>query len=127
MIFILFQTQFENEKADLMRRLQADRKEEVKALAKKHRDRDELVRVKREVATAVVDRGVTERERLGQAYENKKDELQRQHEAVKNALSESKAKVYFYINSLVSHYLNTVSLKCIFVHSLNYIIVKFLV
>lgn len=76
-----------------MRRLQADRKEEVKALAKKHRDRDELVRVKREVATAVVDRGVSERERLGQAYENKRDELQRQHDAVKSALAESKAKV----------------------------------
>lgn len=91
--FINFQTQFENEKADLMRRLQADRKEEVKALAKKHRDRDELVRVKREVATAVVDRGVSERERLGQAYENKRDELQKQHDAVRSALAESRAKV----------------------------------
>lgn len=76
-----------------MRRLQADRKEEVKALAKKHRDRDELVRVKREVASAVVDRGVTERERLGQAFEHKRDELQRQHEAVRNALAEQRAKV----------------------------------
>lgn len=79
-----------------MRRLQADRKEEVKALAKKHRDRDELVRVKREVASAVVDRGVTERERLGQAFEHKRDELQRQHEAVRNALAEQRAKVIPY-------------------------------
>lgn len=82
-----------------MRRLQADRKEEVKALAKKHRDRDELVRVKREVATAVVDRGVSERERLGHAYENKRDELQRQHDAVRNALTESRAKVIFTSNT----------------------------
>lgn len=88
-----FQLQLERETSDLMRKLQADRREEVKALAKKHKDRDELVRVKREVASAVVDKGVTEREKLLIAYENKRDELQRQHEAVKNALGESRAKV----------------------------------
>lgn len=76
-----------------MRRLQADRKEEVKALAKRHRDRDELVRVKREVASAVVDRGVSERERLGQCYEMRKDELLRQHELVRNVMAETRAKV----------------------------------
>ncbi|KAF2905741.1 hypothetical protein ILUMI_00434 [Ignelater luminosus] len=90
--FKSLKTQLERETSDLMRRLQADRREEVKALAKKHRDRDELVRVKREVASAVVDRGVTERERLGQTFEMRKDELLRQHEAVKNALAEHKAK-----------------------------------
>ncbi|KAK4886210.1 hypothetical protein RN001_002481 [Aquatica leii] len=84
--------QLERETSDLMRRLQADRREEVKALAKKHRDRDELVRVKREVASAVVDRGVTERERLGQSFEMRKDELTKQHEAVRNALTEHKLK-----------------------------------
>lgn len=85
--------QLDRETSDLMRRLQADRREEVKALAKKHRDRDELVRVKREVASAVVDRGVTERERLGQSFELRKDELLRQHEMVRNALLDHKAKV----------------------------------
>lgn len=90
--FKSLKTQLDRETSDLMRRLQADRREEVKALAKKHRDRDELVRVKREVASAVVDRGVTERERLGQTFELRKDELTRQHEAVKNALLEHKAK-----------------------------------
>lgn len=90
--FKLLKIQLERDTADLMRRLQADRREEVKALAKKHRDRDELVRVKREVASAVVDRGVTERERLGQTFEVRKEELTRQHEAVKNALTEHKQK-----------------------------------
>lgn len=90
--FKSIKTQLERETSDLMRRLQADRREEVKALAKKHRDRDELVRVKREVASAVVDRGVTERERLLQTFEMRKDELLRQHEAVRNALAEHKAK-----------------------------------
>ncbi|XP_031353442.1 1-phosphatidylinositol 4,5-bisphosphate phosphodiesterase classes I and II isoform X2 [Photinus pyralis] len=90
--FKLLKVQLERDTSDLMRRLQADRREEVKALAKKHRDRDELVRVKREVASAVVDRGVTERERLGQTFEVRKEELTRQHEAVKNALVEHKQK-----------------------------------
>ncbi|KAF5302269.1 hypothetical protein FQA39_LY10308 [Lamprigera yunnana] len=90
--------QLERETTDLMRRLQADRREEVKALAKKHRDRDELVRVKREVASAVVDRGVTERERLGQTFETRKEELIRQHEAVRSALTEHKTKAKVTMN-----------------------------
>ncbi|KAF5308886.1 hypothetical protein FQR65_LT00586 [Abscondita terminalis] len=90
--FKSLKVQLERETSDLMRRLQADRREEVKALAKKHKDRDELVRVKREVASAVVDRGVTERERLGQTFEMRKEELTRQHEAIRNALAEHKLK-----------------------------------
>lgn len=76
-----------------MRRLQANRKEEVKALSKIHRDRDELVRVKREVNSAVVDRGVIERERLARLFEQKRDDITRQHEHVKNALQEHRTKV----------------------------------
>lgn len=91
-----------------MRKLQADRREEVKALAKKHRDRDELVRVKREVASAVVDRGVTEREKLGQAFEHRRDELQRQHEAVRNSLMEQRAKVTLIFTSLPHFYSNAI-------------------
>lgn len=34
----------ERETSDVMRRLQTSRRQEVKALAKQHRDRDELVR-----------------------------------------------------------------------------------
>lgn len=36
-----------------MRKLQSARRGEVKALAKVHKDRDELVRIKREVASQV--------------------------------------------------------------------------
>lgn len=76
-----------------MRKLQMDRRNEVKALALVHRDRDELVRMKREVASSLVGRGVTERVRLTQAFEKRRDELQRQHDAVRNALAEHRAKV----------------------------------
>ncbi|XP_044732001.1 1-phosphatidylinositol 4,5-bisphosphate phosphodiesterase classes I and II isoform X2 [Chrysoperla carnea] len=88
----MLRAQLERETAAVMRKLQTIRRDEVKALAKVHRDRDELVRVKREVASAVVEKGVTERVRLAQAFERKRDELQRQHDAVKNALQEHRLK-----------------------------------
>lgn len=92
----IFQSEFERETSDVMRRLQATRRGEVKALAKKHRDRDELVRVKREVACALVERGVAERVKLAQNYEFKRDELQRQHDAVRTALLDHRNKVNIY-------------------------------
>lgn len=76
-----------------MRQLQITRRNEVKALAQVHRDRDELIRMKREVASSLVERGVTERVRLSQAYEKRRDELQRQHDSVRAALDDHKAKV----------------------------------
>ncbi|XP_017771525.1 PREDICTED: 1-phosphatidylinositol 4,5-bisphosphate phosphodiesterase classes I and II [Nicrophorus vespilloides] len=85
-------TQCERETGEMMKRLQADRREEVRALSKIHRDRDELVRVKREVNCAVVDRGVIERERLAKVFDAKKDELTRQHESVRNAFQEHRTK-----------------------------------
>lgn len=76
-----------------MRKLQSDHREEVKALAKKHRNRDQFTRVKREAVTAVVGRGVSERKKLGLLFENRKEELQRQHEQVKEMLMEQRDKV----------------------------------
>lgn len=49
--------------------------------------------MKREVASSLVERGVTERVRLSQAYEKKRDDLQRQHELVKNSLEDHRARV----------------------------------
>ncbi|XP_057656050.1 1-phosphatidylinositol 4,5-bisphosphate phosphodiesterase classes I and II [Diorhabda carinulata] len=88
----LLKEQFEKETSELMRKLQADHREEVKALAKKHRNREQFTRVKREAVTAVVGRGVSEREKLGQLFENRKEELQRQHEHVRELLTEQRDK-----------------------------------
>lgn len=52
-----------------------------------------IFRMKREVASSLVERGVAERVRLTQAYEKKKTELQKQHDLVKNQLNEHKEKV----------------------------------
>lgn len=49
--------------------------------------------MKREVASSLVERGVTERVRLSKAYENKRDELLKQHELVKTALNDHRSKV----------------------------------
>ncbi|CAG9858633.1 unnamed protein product [Phyllotreta striolata] len=84
--------QQEKETNELMKKLQTDHREEVKALKEKHRNREQFTRVKREAVTAVVERGVSEREKLSQLYENRKEDLQRQHEHVKDLLLEQRDK-----------------------------------
>ncbi|KAH8273566.1 hypothetical protein KR018_001382 [Drosophila ironensis] len=77
---------------EVMHQLQEARRNEVKNLATVHRDRDELVRMKREVASSVVERGVAERVRLKQTFERRTDDLQKQHESVRNALADHRSK-----------------------------------
>ncbi|XP_035778864.1 1-phosphatidylinositol 4,5-bisphosphate phosphodiesterase classes I and II-like isoform X2 [Anopheles albimanus] len=85
-------TQLERETSEVMRQLQLSRKSEVKQLAMVHKDKDELERMKREVDSTLVEKGVTERVRLTASYERKRDELQRQHDAVKQGLEDHKQK-----------------------------------
>ncbi|XP_065085060.1 1-phosphatidylinositol 4,5-bisphosphate phosphodiesterase classes I and II isoform X2 [Ochlerotatus camptorhynchus] len=85
-------TQHERETSEVMRQLQLSRKNEVKLLAQVHKDKDELERMKREVDSTLVEKGVAERVRLTKTYERKRDELQRQHEAVKQGLEDHRAK-----------------------------------
>jgi phosphatidylinositol phospholipase C, beta len=83
----------EKETSEVMKQLQHSRKSEVKQLALVHKDKDELERMKREVASTVVEKGVAERVRLTANYEKKKDKLQKQHETVRATLQEQKEKV----------------------------------
>ncbi|XP_076672330.1 phospholipase C at 21C isoform X2 [Andrena cerasifolii] len=83
----------ERETADVMRKLQATRHGEVKQLAKVHKDKAELDRMKREVAKSTVEKGVNECTRLANIYEKKRTELERQHEEVRGRLEEERAKV----------------------------------
>uniref|UniRef100_A0A336MSW0 CSON006574 protein n=1 Tax=Culicoides sonorensis TaxID=179676 RepID=A0A336MSW0_CULSO len=50
------------------------------------------LRMKREVDSTLVDKGVAERVRLTQAFEKRREELTRQHETVKNALKDFRTK-----------------------------------
>ncbi|XP_076239602.1 phospholipase C at 21C isoform X1 [Calliopsis andreniformis] len=83
----------ERETADVMRKLQATRHGEVKQLAKVHKDKAELDRMKREVAKSTVEKGVNECTRLAKIYEKKRAELERQHEEVRQRLEKERAKV----------------------------------
>ncbi|KXJ69931.1 hypothetical protein RP20_CCG025387 [Aedes albopictus] len=84
--------QHERETSEVMRHLQLSRKNEVKQLAQVHKDKDELERMKREVDSTLVEKGVAERVRLSAMYTRKQDELQRQHDTVKQGLEEHRAK-----------------------------------
>ncbi|GLH00801.1 1-phosphatidylinositol 4,5-bisphosphate phosphodiesterase [Gryllus bimaculatus] len=88
----LLQVLLERETDEVMRKLQALRRDEVKALSKVHRDKDEMVRMKREVASAMVDRGVQERMRLTQLYQKRREELEHQHELVRTNFEEERKK-----------------------------------
>ncbi|XP_055591839.1 1-phosphatidylinositol 4,5-bisphosphate phosphodiesterase classes I and II isoform X2 [Uranotaenia lowii] len=84
--------QLERETSEVMRQLQLSRKNEVKQLAQVHKDKDELERMKREVDSTLVEKGVAERVRLTATFERKRDDLQRQHDQVKHGLEEHRAK-----------------------------------
>ena len=83
----------EKETSEVMRQLQHSRKSEVKQLALVHKDKDELERMKREVDSTLVEKGVAERVRLTASYERRRDDLQKQHDSVRGMLSDQKEKV----------------------------------
>ncbi|XP_037298096.1 1-phosphatidylinositol 4,5-bisphosphate phosphodiesterase classes I and II isoform X1 [Manduca sexta] len=71
----------EGEKKEILNRLANSRKEDVKALAKKtNRDKDEILRIKREIHSQSVERGVAECCRLEQAYARRREQLARHHD-----------------------------------------------
>ncbi|XP_078036358.1 phospholipase C at 21C isoform X2 [Augochlora pura] len=84
---------FERETSEVKKKLQASRQGEVKQLAKVHKDKAELNRMKREVANLTVEKGVHECIRLKEIYEKKRTELERQHEEVRQRLEEERAKM----------------------------------
>lgn len=90
----------EKETSEVMKQLQHSRKSEVKQLALVHKDKDEFERMKREVASTVVEKGVAERVRLTDNYEKRREELQKQHDAVRTTLQDQKEKVNF-LESLI--------------------------
>uniref|UniRef100_A0AAR5PRC1 1-phosphatidylinositol 4,5-bisphosphate phosphodiesterase n=1 Tax=Dendroctonus ponderosae TaxID=77166 RepID=A0AAR5PRC1_DENPD len=76
----------------LLRKIQADHKVEVKMLSKKHRNRDTLNRVKREAMTAVLDRGVSVKDKLFGVYKKREEEMVKQHETVRIQFKEHREK-----------------------------------
>lgn len=69
-------------------------------MAKVHKDKAELDRMKREVAKSTVEKGVNECTRLKKIYEKKRTDLERQHEEVRQRLEEERANVRVVSNPL---------------------------
>lgn len=52
-----------------------------------------VYRIKREVSSSMVEKGVNERVRLAQIYEKKTEELEKQHEEIRQNFNDLKKKV----------------------------------
>ncbi|XP_068632892.1 1-phosphatidylinositol 4,5-bisphosphate phosphodiesterase classes I and II [Battus philenor] len=77
----------EAEKKEILNKLANSRKEDVKALAKKtNRDKDEILRIKREIHSQSVERGVAECSRLEQAYARRREQMALAHERLRAML-----------------------------------------
>jgi len=61
-----------------------------------------MYRIKREVSSSMVEKGVNERVRLAQIYEKKTEELEKQHEEIRQHFNDLKKKVSIYIILLYS-------------------------
>ncbi|CAN7983696.1 unnamed protein product [Ixodes hexagonus] len=82
----------DKEVSELMKRLEAQTKEEMRSLNKKHKDKNELDRIKRELHQKMIGEAVSERQRISGLLERKKAELEKQHEDVKKSLEEEKSQ-----------------------------------
>ncbi|KAK3909225.1 1-phosphatidylinositol 4,5-bisphosphate phosphodiesterase beta-3 [Frankliniella fusca] len=79
--------------AEMMRKLEATRRKEMKELVKKHKDREEMEKMKKELTSNAVERGVSERVRLEEMYEHKKKELEEKYQSVRTSLDVEKKKI----------------------------------
>ncbi|CAG2121168.1 unnamed protein product [Medioppia subpectinata] len=74
----------------LMKRLEAQHKEELNTLSKKHKDKNELARIKRELQQKFIEQAVGERQRFHSLLLKRKSELEVRHEEVRKKFDEEK-------------------------------------
>lgn len=74
----------------LMKRLETQNKEDMAILGKKHKDKNELARIKRELQQRLIDQAVCERQRFSSLLEKRKSELESRHEEARLKLQEDK-------------------------------------
>nr|AUC64089.1 phospholipase C [Neogonodactylus oerstedii] len=77
---------------DSKRRMEEQHREERKNLIKNTSDKEELNRKKREIGKALVAKGTNERQRLTDMYEEKRTDLEKQHEEVRKKFEEEKTR-----------------------------------
>jgi len=83
----------EREKEEVKKWIHSWRKDEYKRLSKVTRDKSELDRMKREVSTLLVDKGVEERAKKTELYEDIRAKLEKSHKDILKKFEEYKMKV----------------------------------
>ncbi|UYV82929.1 PLCB2 [Cordylochernes scorpioides] len=81
----------DREVSELMKRLETQNKEDMKNLSKKHKDKNELARIKRELHQKLIEQAVSERQRFSSLLDKRKRELELQHNDVRKKLEDDKA------------------------------------
>ncbi|KFM68445.1 1-phosphatidylinositol-4,5-bisphosphate phosphodiesterase classes I and II, partial [Stegodyphus mimosarum] len=81
----------DREVAELMKRLEIQNKEEMKDLSKKHKDKNELARIKRESHQRLIDQAVAERQRFSSLLDKRKSELESQHMEIRKQFEEERS------------------------------------
>lgn len=84
------QSLHDQEVCSLMKRLETQNKEDMAILGKKHKDKNELARIKRELQQRLIDQAVCERQRFSSLLEKRKSELESRHEDARLKLQEDK-------------------------------------
>lgn len=82
----------DREVGELMKRLEIQTKEEMKTLSKKHTDKNELSRIKRELHQKLIEQAVTERQRINSILDKKIGDLERQHLDIQKKVEEEKSQ-----------------------------------
>jgi len=90
--FKLLKDQHDSQVSGATKLIQSQVSREFKTLHKRHKDKDELDRMKREKREEIVRKGVVEHERLGQQYEKKEKELRRQYDELQKRFEEEKTR-----------------------------------
>ncbi|XP_022256644.1 1-phosphatidylinositol 4,5-bisphosphate phosphodiesterase classes I and II-like [Limulus polyphemus] len=88
------QTLHDREVSELMKKLEAQTRDEIRNLGKQHKDKNELSRIKRELQQKLIEQAVTERQRFSISLEKKRALLQKEHEEVKKKLEEERKNAY---------------------------------
>lgn len=85
-------------------------------MAKVHKDKAELDRMKREVAKSTVEKGVNECTRLTKIYEKKKMDLEKQYDDVRLKLEEEKTRVsdYYTYKFFAHEYITLILSDCLY-------------
>jgi len=93
----LLKEQHDSQVGGATKSIHAQVSREFKSLNKRHKDKDELDRMKREKREEIVRKGVVEHERLSQQFEKKEKELKRQYEELLKRFEEERTREWLKI------------------------------